>query len=166
MKTLKLALPLVVLALVGCDGSENTPTRPVEVKYSTEKVELNGDLAGCTVHLVQVISYTNSDRRLNIVKCKNVDSTSANYIDRRGKASVSSTVATIDENKSKARDQAEAKLSDSAKELVGIKPKCDISHLMPSGWDANVKEFDAAKEAVKEVEKLSYEEKVALGVCK
>jgi hypothetical protein len=162
MKTLKLALPLVVLALVGC-GGDSTPTRPVEVKYSTEKVELNGDLAGCTVHLVDVISYTNSDRRLNIVKCKNVDSTSANYIERIGKRSYSSTVVSIDENKS----QVAAKLSDSAKELIGIKPTCDLSHLVPSGLVAAANGMTAkAAAAVKEIENLSYEEKVALGVCK
>lgn len=155
MKTLKVVLPLVVLALVGC-GDSGDANKPVEISYSTEKVDLTGELAGCTVHQVDIIRQTTADRRLNIVKCKSVDSTSINYIEQIGKGYHNKTTVTIDA----VRTQAEAKLSDSAKELIGVKPKCDLSYLVSTAQTAK------AIAAVKEIENLSYEEKLALGVCK
>ena len=153
MKTLKLALPLVVLALVGCGGSENKPAR---ITYEPEKIILTGDLNGCIIHPVTLDSSDFGFRRLFISKCKSVDSTSNDWSERVSKTTRNYNSITIDETKS----QVQAKLSDSAKELIGVKPKCDLSYLVSTAQTAK------AIAALKEIENLSYEEKLALGVCK
>lgn len=154
MKPTILLYLIASIALLGCDS----PNDPTEITYSPERIVLTGELAGCVVTVVTIDSQIDGYRKLNITTCQGANTISTNWDERVGKTEKTRTTVYIDNASTRA--QAEAKLSDAAKELIGVNPKCDLSQLVATAQTAK------AIAAVKEIENLSYEEKLALGVCK
>lgn len=154
MKPTILLYLIASIALLGCDS----PNDPTEITYSPERIALTGELAGCVVSVVQIDSQIDGYRKLNITTCQGANTISTNWNEQIGKTKQTRTTVYIDNASTRA--QAEAELSDAAKELIGVNPKCDLSQLVATAQTAK------AIAAVKEIENLSYEEKLALGVCK
>ena len=154
MKPTILLYLIASLALLGCDS----PNDPTEITYSPERIALTGELAGCFIHFIKVDSQLDGYRTLNITTCQGANTISTNWNERVGKTEQTRTTVYIDNASTRA--QAEAKLSDAAREFIGVKPKCDLSH-----YEATA-QTDKKINELNEIKNLSYEEKLTLGVCK